>query len=75
MAALEAGSPLEEQVKLARAAYKRSQRAYREQRNAVRVAQIEAQMEERVKVMLERRAQAEAETATKETSANGRKRA
>jgi hypothetical protein len=57
MTPLEAGSPLDEQVKQARAAYKRSQRIYREQRNAARVAQIEAQMEERVRQMQERRAE------------------
>jgi hypothetical protein len=74
MAPLEAGSPLEEQVKQARATYKRSQREYRDQRNVARVAQIEAQMEERVRQMQERRAQVEAEKAATETGANGRKR-
>jgi hypothetical protein len=68
MAVLEPGSPLEEQVKQARAMFKRSQRTYRDQRNAARVAQMEAQMEaqleERVRQMQERRAQADAEKAT-----------
>jgi hypothetical protein len=75
MAPLEPGSPLEEQVKHARAVFKRSQRAYRDQRNAARVAQMEAQLEERVRQMQERRAQAEAEKAAGETvGANGRRR-
>jgi hypothetical protein len=77
MGPLEAGSPLEEQVKVARAAYKRSQRAYREQRNAARVAQMEAQLEERVKVMLERRvhtAQGEQAVGEASTTSNGRRR-
>jgi hypothetical protein len=63
MAVLDPGSPLEEQVKQARAVFKRSQRAYRDQRNAARVAQMEAQLEDRVRQMQERRAQAEAEKA------------
>jgi hypothetical protein len=86
MAPLDAGSPLEDQVKQARAAYKRSQRAYREQRNASEVAQIEAQMEERVRQMQERRsetaktqvvqaAQTPAEPGERgEASTNGRRR-
>jgi hypothetical protein len=87
MAPLEAGSPLEAQVKQARAAYKRSQRLYRDQRNAARIAQIEAQMGERVKAMQERRAEtAKAQAAAPaaqppgepggrgETSTNGRRR-
>ena len=76
MAALEAGSPLEEQVKQARAVFKRSQRVYRDQRNAARVAQMEAQMEDRVRQMQERRAQADAEKAGAGEAAgtNGRRR-
>ena len=76
MAVLEPGSPLEEQVKHARAVFKRSQRAYRDQRNATRVAQMEAQLEERVRQMQERRAQADADKATagEAVGANGRRR-
>jgi hypothetical protein len=76
MAPLESGSPLEEQVKQARAVYKRSQRAHRDQRNAARVAQMEAQLEDRVRQMQERRAQADAEKATtgEAVGANGRRR-
>jgi hypothetical protein len=46
MAVLEPGSPLEEQVKQARAVFKRSQRAYRDQRNAARVRLAERRMAE-----------------------------
>ena len=75
MAVLEPGSPLEEQVKQARAVFKRSQRTYRDQRNAARVAQMEAQLEERVRQMQERRAQTEAEKAAGEAvGSNGRRR-
>jgi hypothetical protein len=44
MAPLDPGSPLEEQMEQARAAYQRSQRAYREQRNASEVPLISAAM-------------------------------
>jgi hypothetical protein len=76
---------LEDIVKQARGAYKRSQRQYRAQRNAERAKQQEAQLEERARQLLERKAQKEAEkagqpaspsTAEAEaaTSTNGRKR-
>jgi hypothetical protein len=77
MAPLESGSPLEEQVKQARAVFKRGQRAYRDQRNAARVAQMEAQLEDRVRQMQERRAQADAEKAAaggEAVGSNGRRR-
>jgi hypothetical protein len=75
MALLDPGSPLEEQVKQARAVFKRSQRTYRDQRNAARVAQMEAQLEERVRQMQERRALADAEkaAASEAVGANGRR--
>lgn len=75
MAPLEAGSPLEEQVKQARAVFKRSQRTYRDQRNAARVQQMEAQLEERVRQLQERRAQADAAKAAsgEAVSANDRR--
>src|SRR4029077_16667786 len=76
MALLDPGSPLEEQVKQARAVFKRSQRAYRDQRNAARVVQMEAQLEDRVRQMQERRAQTEAEKAAagETVGTNGRRR-
>jgi hypothetical protein len=60
LAGAEAAS-LEEMVKQARGAYKRSQRQYRAQRNAERAKQQEAQLEERARQLLERKAQQDAE--------------
>jgi hypothetical protein len=89
MAPLMGGQPgvLEEMVKQARGAYKRSQRQYRAQRNAERAKQQEVQLEERARQLLERKAKQEADKADQvgaasaaateaETaaSANGRKR-
>jgi hypothetical protein len=80
MAPLSGGPALEDVVRQVRAAYKRSQRDYRQRRNAERVKQLEAQLPERVRAMQERRvtqaAQAvEASTAAADAPAsNGRKR-
>ena len=63
MAPLSGGPALEELVKQARGAYKRSQRQYRAQRNTERAKQQEAQLEERARQMLERKAQQDAEKA------------
>lgn len=63
MAPLAGGPSLEEIVKQVRGAYKRSQRQYRAQRNAERAKLQEAQLEQRAKQLLERKAQQEAEKA------------
>jgi hypothetical protein len=68
MAPLAEAKPLQEAVKVARAAYKRGQREYRVQRNAERVKQMEAQMGERIKQLRERKA---AEDAAKAAAASG----
>jgi hypothetical protein len=82
MAPLTEAKPLQEAVKAARAAYKRGQREYRQQRNAERVKQMEAQMGERIKQLRERKAAEDAAKAAAGSAAgeadpagtNGRKR-
>jgi hypothetical protein len=83
MAPLAGADGIEEMVKQARGAYKRSQRQYRAQRNAERAKQQEAQLEERARQLLERKAQQEAEKASHASGAaaepdaagaNGRRR-
>ncbi|HLY31053.1 MAG TPA: hypothetical protein VKQ36_08485 [Ktedonobacterales bacterium] len=74
MAPLAGGPALDEQVRKARASYKAKQREYRAKRNAERVAQMEAQMGERVQQMRERQAAQQAAQAaqpTEATAANG----
>jgi hypothetical protein len=56
MAPLAGNTSLEDAVKQARSAFKRSQRAYRARRNEERAQQLEAQLEERVRKLLERQA-------------------
>ncbi len=56
MAPLANGPALEEIVRKSRVAFKQNQRAYRAQRNSERVAQMEAQMGERVRQLKERQA-------------------
>jgi hypothetical protein len=70
------GTPsLEEVTKAVRAAYKRGQRQYRAQRNAERAVQLEAQLEERARQLVERRAaQAVEEKEEQAAASNGRKR-
>ncbi len=71
---------LQEAVKAARAAYKRTQRDYRMRRNAERLEQIKAQLPERIRQLKERQAAKAAQatqaegSAAAETSPNGRKR-
>jgi hypothetical protein len=79
MAPLTEAKPLQEAVKAARAAYKRGQREYRQQRNAERVKQMEAQMVERIKLLRERKvtedaAKAAAGGEVEPVGPNGRKR-
>jgi hypothetical protein len=69
MAPLEGGPPLEELVRQAHAAYTRSQRHYREQRNAERLQLLEAQMQERVRQMQARQAAQAAQGAPAATPA------
>jgi hypothetical protein len=73
MAPLAGNAALEDLVKQVRSAFKRSQRQYRAQRSAERAKQQEAQLEERARQLLERKAQQDAENATAEpVGANGR---
>jgi hypothetical protein len=79
MSTLAEATSLAEAVKAARASYKRGQREYRAQRNVERVKQMEAQVEERVRVMRERRAsedaaKVQAGVEAESAGANGRKR-
>ncbi len=77
MAPLTNGPALDAVVRQARVAFKQNQRAYRTQRNTERVAQMEAQMGERVRQMKERQAAEAAAQATPTTEAaasNGRRR-
>jgi len=79
MAPLVGNPDLEERVRKARASYKAKQREYRAKRNAERVAQMEAQMGERVQQLRERQAQQAAQAAAaaqpEAVAANGRRRA
>jgi hypothetical protein len=60
-----AGNPtLEDAVKQARSAFKRNQRAYRARCNEERAQQLEAQLEERVRKLLERQAARQSSAST-----------
>ena len=63
MATLANGPALDEIVRKSRVAFKQNQRAYRAQRNTERVAQMEAQMGERVRQLKERQAEQAAQSA------------
>jgi hypothetical protein len=71
MAALEDTSPLAAVVKQVRGDFKRSQRAYRAQRNAEKALEQQAKLEERARQLLDRKAQQDAEKATPEAVGAG----
>lgn len=76
MAPLANGPALDEIVRKSRVAFKQNQRTYRAQRNTERVAQMEAQMGERVRQLKERQAAQAGQTGqpTEAAAASGRRR-
>jgi hypothetical protein len=71
MAPLEDSSPLATVVKQVRGDFKRSQRAYRAQRNAEKALEQQAKLEERARQLLDRKAQQDAEKVTTEVASGG----